>query len=156
MDYLGTVIFLDKFEIANVATSTIKELKSAPTKWHSRLSFGLCNLSHRFEPNCSGVGAPHNKKLRKDEPAQFHASSITKKSGTEQLKFLLSNAPLLVFAGADGNLTIETDACDSPQVRILLQKQQDETMRPIAFWERTLVLSEKRLATTHKEILTVL
>lgn len=57
---------------------------------------------------------------------------MIEKNAVQQLKFPIKNRSLLALLQADGHLTIDIDAWDTQLGCIILQKQQDGTMRPIA------------------------
>lgn len=83
----------------------------------------------------------------------FPSFTQAKKDAVESLKKLLTNQPILALSRKTGQYTIYTYAYDSQVVCVLLQKQEEGTIRPSEYCSRTLTRAEQKLATTNKEFL---
>ena len=73
----------------------------------------------------------------------------------QQLKHLLTRAPVLAFPNFGCEFILETDASGVGLGAILAQEQEDGTVRPIAYASRTLQAHEKRYSATELEALGV-
>ena len=73
----------------------------------------------------------------------------------DHLKQILIDAPVLAFPNFDQEFILETDASGVGLGAILAQKQQDETVRPIAYGSRTLQHHKKKYGATELEALGV-
>ena len=154
IDYLGHVISPGKLEVASKTTEAIKGL-SYPTDVSQMRSFlGLCNDYRRFVPNFTRLAKPLNRKLKKDRSIRFELDD-SEKEAVDALKEKLTSTPVLALPRATGQFTIDTDACDYQVGCVLLQRQDDDSLRPIGYWSRTLNPAETRYDTTHKECLAV-
>ena len=72
-----------------------------------------------------------------------------------QLKELLTRAPVLVYPSFGRDFLLETDASGVGLGAILSQKQEDGSIRPIAFASRTLFAHEKNYGISELEALAV-
>ena len=73
----------------------------------------------------------------------------------EKLKHLLTSAPLLAFPRLDQPYLLETDASGLGLGAVLAQRQDDGTVRPVAYANRTLQPHEKNYGVTELEGLDV-
>lgn len=65
------------------------------------------------------------------------------------------NPHVLALLQTDDHSTIHTDAWDKQIEYVLLQELEDETVRPLQYWSRTVMDSEKKLATAREECIVV-
>ena len=63
--------------------------------------------------------------------------------------------PVLALPKYGRPYTLDTDACDYQVGCVLLQLQEDNTLRPVGYWYRTLTKAEKNYSTTEKECLAI-
>ena len=155
IDYLGHVIRPGTLEIAPKATEAIKNLKPPKNVTELRSFLGLCNVFRRFVPNFSRIAAPLNKKLKKGEPQHFDHLTDEELSAMKDLQDKLITPPVLALPRPNGRITIDTDACAYQVGCVLLQEQEDQTVKPIGYWSRSLTDAERRYDTTQRECLAV-
>lgn len=72
-----------------------------------------------------------------------------------ELKNALISPPVLALPNFTGHITLDTDACNVQVGRVLLQKQRDETVRPVGSWSRALNDTKKQYDTTHRKCLAI-
>ena len=73
----------------------------------------------------------------------------------KRLKTSLTNAPVLAYPRFDREFLLETDASGVGLGAVLSQRQDDDTIRPIAFASRTLQPHEQRYGISELEALGV-
>ena len=76
-------------------------------------------------------------------------------SAFDQLKQLLTTAPVMTLLDFEREFLPEADASKVGLGTVLAQKQDDGVVRPIAFASRTLLSHEKNYGSTEMEALTV-
>lgn len=69
------------------------------------------------------------------------------------LRKALVSPPVSVLPNSTGHKTFGTDACDKHTGSVVLQKQEDETRRPIGYWSHSLNHAEKTYDTTQRKCL---
>ena len=124
-----------------------------PSNLKSLRSFlGLASYYRRFIPNFVKVANPLHALTRKDAPFDW---SPTCQTAFEDLKRLLTEAPLLAFPVFSKGFLLETDASGTGLGAVLAQVQEDGTTRPIAYASRTLQKHEQNYGVTELEALGV-
>lgn len=74
----------------------------------------------------------------------------------QQLKTLLTSAPLLIYPNFNKEFLLETDASILGLGAVLAQKNNDRHVAPIAFASRTLQKHEKNYSSTELEALAII
>lgn len=74
-----------------------------------------------------------------------------KTRAVDVLKVKLTMLPVLAVPLSNGQYTIDSDACTARVVCVLLQELEDEVLKPIGYWSRSLCYAERRTDTTHEE-----
>lgn len=154
IDYLEHFIRPDESEIAHTTALAIKELKYLMKQSELWSFLGSCTM---FSASCKISAVLPHRPTRGTARISGCNSTLTapEKHAVEQLNFLLTNLRVLALAYTDGRLPIDTDACKTQLVCILLEKQQDGTIRAVEYSSKALGVHEKNLATTEKECLAV-
>lgn len=98
----------------------------------------LCNVFRRFVPTFAQTAAPLKKSLIKNLPLIFLPLRSKEFDAIETIKAALMTTPILALPYSSGHTTIHTDACSVQTGFVPLQKQLDNTMRPIGFLSRTM------------------
>ncbi len=153
MEYLGHIVSEDGIEADPRKLEAIHKFPE-PTDLKPLRSFlGLASYYRRFIPNFSKVAAPLHSLTRKN--AQFVWTPLCQQA-FEQLKKLLTESPVLAFPDFEKNFLLETDASRAGLGAVLAQKQEDGTIRPIAFASRTLQPHERNYGVSELEGLGVI
>ena len=84
-------------------------------------------------------------------PTVEDQAPVTKKSAFVELKRLLTHSPVLSFPDFAEPFILETDASGAGLGAVLAQKQEDGTVRPIAYASRSLQPHEKNYGITELE-----
>ena len=113
---------------------------------------GLSSYYRRFIRNFARIAAPLHQLTRKD--VKFHWSA---ECGTvfQELKALLTSAPVLAYPNFDREFTLETDASVQGLGAVLSQIQPDSKLHPVAYASRALSPPEKNYGITELETLAV-
>lgn len=138
--YLGHVITKE-----GIATDpekiTAVRYYPVPTDVRSLRSFlGLASNYRRFVPGFSKVAGPLHALTKKDA---LYIWGPECQLSFEELKHLLTTAPVLVFPEFTRSFILETDASIAGLGAVLAQEQSDSTKRPIAYASRSLLKHEK-------------
>ena len=152
VEYLGYVVSA-KGVAADPRKMEAVRAFPTPSNLKSLRSFlGLASYYRRFIPNFAKVVNPLHALTRKD--AHFDWSP-TCQTAFEDLKRLLTEAPLLAFPVFSKGFLLETDASGTGLGAVLAQVQEDGTTRPIAYASRTLQKHEQHYGVTELEALGV-
>ena len=110
----------------------VKAVRDFPVPKQLQSFLGLASYYRRFIPQFSQIASLLYALTRKDR------WSTSCQSTFEQLKEILTKAPVLAFPDFKRDFILETDASGTGLGAVLSQKQDDETIRPICFTSRTL------------------
>ena len=113
---------------------------------------GLASYYRRFIPGFSVVAGPLFVLTRKNVEFEWNTAC---QAVFEKLKELLTRAPVLAFPLFDHGFTLDTDASGVGLGAVLSQKQDDDTLCPIAFASHSLQPHEKNYGVTELEALGV-
>ncbi|KAG1393183.1 hypothetical protein G6F60_011646 [Rhizopus arrhizus] len=118
---------------------------------------GLCSHYRRFIPGFSSVAAPLTD-LTKGTGAKRRPIQWTDEcqAAFDNLKNLMSSAPVLQHPDLDKPFVIETDASDYGIGAVLLQRDANDILHPIAFESKKLSLTEQGYPIQERELLAVL
>jgi hypothetical protein len=108
---------------------------------------GFVNYLAKFLPKISDVMSPIRQLTRKDVPWNW---ADAQEAAFNEVKRLVSEAPILRYYDATKRLTIQCDSSQSGLGAALLQEGQ-----PIAFASRSLTDTETRYAQIEKELLAI-
>ena len=150
--YLGFIV-TDKGVAAD--PQKIEAVCSYPTPTdlkHLRSFLGLASYYRRFIANFAKIANPLHALTRKDTPFLWDS---TCQQAFENLKQCLIAAPVLAFPNFDSPFLMETDASGIGLGAVLAQKQEDGSVRPLAYASRSLQKHERNYGVTELEALAV-
>ena len=140
VEYLGHVVSAEGIRTNPEKLRAVNEYPT-PFDVRSLRSFlGLASYYKRFVPSFSKVVAPLHALTRKDTRYTWSSGC---QEAFQQLKILLTTAPLLKYPDFVKPFIVETDASGTGLGAVLAQKQDDGTVRPIAYASRSLQKHEK-------------
>ena len=135
---------------ANV--EAVNKMKPPQTVKEVRGFLGMCGFYRRHIPDFAKVAAPLTNLTR--SKVEFHWSPECE-SAFQQLKSLLTQAPVLVRADITQPFIVTTDASNTHVGAVLSQIQTDSSNKPIAYFSKKLQAAESRYSATDKEALGV-
>ena len=120
-----------------------------PTDLKTLRSFlGLASYYRRFVPNFAKVAGPLHVLTKKNVPFLWTPQCQV---AFKNIKELLTSVPVLAFPCFDKPFILETDASGTGLGAVLAQRQDDNTIRPIAYASRSLQAHEKNYGITELE-----
>lgn len=114
---------------------------------------GVCNFIRRFVSSFVRIAAPLHKRRKKDYPASFNPLSGNEPHAIETLNTVSISPPLLALPYSGGHMKLDTKACHVQIGCVLIQKQKEDTTKPIERWTRSLTDEIKRYETTPRKCL---
>ena len=152
VDYLGHVVSSDGIRTDPKKTRAVSEFP-VPTNVREVRSFvGLASYYRKFIPNFSKVAGPLHALTRKDVAFLWTAEC---QLAFDNLKRLLTTTPLLVYPKFDRPFMVETDASGNGLGAVLAQRQDDCSVKPVAYASRSLQQHEQNYGITELEGLAV-
>lgn len=122
-----------------------------PTNVHEVRQFlGMVNHLMKFTPNLADLTKPLRDLLSKDSHWGWDEQQ---KTAFVQIKRALTKSPVLALYDPNLETTVSADASSYGLGAVLLQKQLDGTIRPVAYISRSMSPTEQRYAQIEKEAL---
>lgn len=116
-----------------------------------RSFLGTAGYYRKFIPNFSTIASPLSQLTRKNKRFKWDENC---QKAFDELKLLLVSAPILAYPIADGKFVLDTDASDTGLGGVLSQIQNGEE-KVIAYASVSLLNSQRKYCTTHKELLAI-
>lgn len=152
VEYLGYIVSAQGIAADPKKVEAIKSFPVPANLKNLRLFLGLASYYRRFIPRFAAEANPLHALTRKDVPFIWDTAC---QKAFEHLKQLMTEAPLLAFPDFRQSFLLETDASGLGLGAVLSQKQEDGTIRPLAFASRTLQTHERNYGVTELEALGV-
>ena len=148
VEYLGHVVSEKGVQTDPRKIAAVEKYPTPRDLRTLRSFLGLTSYYRRFVPGFSKVAGPLHALTKKDVD---YVWSPECEKAFQQLKELLTTAPLLSFPDFSRPFILETDASGAGLCAVLAQKQPDGTVHPIAYASRTLQKAEKNYGITELE-----
>ena len=132
--------------------SAILKLKTLTCVGDIRRLLGMTNQLGKFSPNLANMTKPLRDLLSKnsqwcwDEPQRCAFEDVQRE---------ISQRPVLALFDPHRPTTVSADASSFGLGAVLLQKQDDGEMRPVAYASRSMTPTEQRYAQIEKEALAI-
>ena len=151
--YLGFELTDKGFKPLDDKVAAINQFPSPKTDDDIRSFLGMAGYYRQYIPNFSSISKPLTNLLKKNNP--FVWSEACEKA-FQELKTLLSSAPVLIYPNFHSTFFVETDASNQGIGAVLSQKDEETgKLKPIAFASRLLKDAEENYSTTEKEALAI-
>ena len=148
VQYVGHVISKDGLKVSPEKVRAIQEMPAPTDVAGVKRVLGLVQYLAKFIPNLSDVSDPLRILVKND--VQWHWNREQQQS-FDELKRLVSTAPVLRFYNVDEPVTVSVDASSKGLGVVLLQNGQ-----PVAYGSKALSETQKRYAQIEREMLAIL
>ena len=138
--YLRHIVSSDGIRTDPKKLQAVREFPPPSSVKEVRSFVGLASYYRKFIPHFARVAGPLHALTKKDVTFVWTPEC---QSAFEELKQLLTTAPLLVYPRFDRPFMLETDASGSGLGAVLAQRQDDGSVRPVAYASRSLQHHEK-------------
>ena len=152
VEYLGYVVTTTGIAPDPKKVTAVREFAVPEDLKILRSFVGLASYYRRFIPSFSRIAAPLFELTKKDKPYRWTEECQT---AFDRLKQLLTEAPVLAYPQFDTGFQLETDASRVGLGAVLAQRQEDGTVRSVAYASRTLLQHERNYGVTELEALGV-
>jgi hypothetical protein len=152
LEYLGHELNLEAIQPARAKTKAVSEYPRLTNVHEIRQFIGLTSYFRRFIKNFATKAKPLTKLTKANMPF------IWGKEQEEAFRFLkqrLVERPVLALYSRDAHTELHTDASKHGIGGSLLQRQQDQTLRPICYFSRQTSKMEEKYHSYESETLAV-
>ena len=137
--FLGYVISSDGIQMDPEKTEAVQKFPRPTTVKQLQRFLGLLTFSLRFIPRLADLSAPLRALLQKDAPFLWTKAC---ESSFLQLKRTLQASDLLAHPDFTKPFHLQTDASNVGLGAVLLQSDDNDQLRPIAYISRSLTKAE--------------
>ena len=148
VEYLGHVVSAKGVQTNPKKVTAVEQFPTPHDVKTLRSFLGLASYYRKFVPHFAKVAGPLHALTKKEVPFLWTQKCQTAFS---ELKKLLTSAPLLAFPDFTKPFVLETDASGAGLGAILAQKQENGSIRPIAYASRSLQSHERNYGITELE-----
>ena len=152
ISFLGHVVDADGIHTMDDKIRAVKNFPTPKTVDNVRSFLGLCSYYRSFVKGFASIASPLTTLLKKEVP--FHWNAAQEQS-FHNLKFALTNAPILVFPDYTAPFILYTDASALGLGAVLMQTDERGKNRVIGYASRTLNSAESNYSVTHQEALAI-
>ncbi len=135
IQYLGHIIGPDSIRPLDDNLVAIRSFPSPTSRKHVRQLLGKVNFYRKFIPDAITILEPLYNLLRKNVPFLWSAAC---QASFDQVKTLLTSAPILAVFDHTKPISIYTDASGVGIGAVLKQKQDDGVEKPVAYFSKKL------------------
>ena len=148
--FLGNVVSANGIEVDPDKVAAVVNLP-APKNVHEVCVFlGMVNHLSKFAEHLADKTKPIRDLMQKDSQWVW---GTPQQQAFEEIKSILTAAPVLALYDPNKDTKVSADASSFGLGGVLLQKQEDQTWRPVMFISRALTPVECRYAQIEKEAL---
>ena len=154
--YLGVIVTPNGIRMDPEKVRAIQEWEKPATGKDItavRRFLGFCNYYRRFIQGFSRIARPLNNLLTKTSPGEWTEQCD---KAFEELKKIVATEPVLRHFDPKRQSYIECDASDTCTGGILSQLDDDDQLRPIAFFSTSMSPAERNYAIYDKELLAII
>lgn len=150
--YLGHIITAAGVAPDPDKISAISEMSEPASVKHLKSFLQTCSWFRKFVPGFSQVAQPLTMLTKKDQQWLWEEAQV---NAFNELKRLLTSAPILVQPDYSLPFILRTDASSYALGAALLQGETQRDERPVAYASRLLTSAERNYSTTEREALAV-
>lgn len=148
--YLGYNVSQDGITLSDLKTEVIEKFPSPTTLKSLREFLGLSGYFRRFVPAYSKIARPLYNLLKKDKTFEW---GHEEEKSFQLLKTLLTQQPLLTLFDPTLTHELHTDGSSFGLGAVLMQVDEKEVARPVAYYSRVTTPAESRYSSFELETL---
>ncbi|KAF8751562.1 hypothetical protein RHS01_08343 [Rhizoctonia solani] len=153
VDYLGIVISPAGFSMDQKKIEAVTLWPQPRTVKQVQAFLGFVNYLRRFIPNFSSVARPLHNLTKKESQWSW---DILEEQAFQELKALVTKAPVLIHSNPNLPYYLETDASGVAMGAILSQRGPDNRLHPVAYMSKSFSGAEANYDTHDKELLAII
>ena len=151
--YLGLIISTSGLRMDPAKVAAVREWATPMCVRDVQSFIGFANFYRRFIKDFSKLSAPMQRLVRKDVPFKW---SLECEKAFDELKDRFCSAPILMRFDPEKEILVETDASDYVSAGILSQRDDDNVLRPVAFFSKKHSTAECNYEIYDKELLAII
>ena len=152
VSFLGHIINADGIQVQQHKVKSVTEWPVPKTRTQVKAFLGLTGYYRKFVQGYSRVALPLTEATRNTPRFEWGPEQ---QRAFDQLKQLLTSAPVLAHPDASRQYLLNTDASGFAIAAVLSQQQADGTIRPVAYYSRKMNAAEKNYDVHDKELLAI-
>lgn len=151
--FLGLLVSTDGLRMDPAKIAAVVDW-TTPTNLKEMQAFvGFCNFYRRFIKNFSKIVRPMVKLTRKDVAFEWSEDC---QQAFNQLKIVITQAPVLRHFDRSKEAILETDSSDFVNGGVLSQYDEDGVLHPVAFYSKNMTPAECNYQIYDKELLAII
>jgi len=151
VEYLGVIVGNSKICMDPIKIQGISEWPAPECKHDLQSFLGFCNFYQRFIHHFAQIAHPLHH-LTGNVPFNWTSRCQT---AFDQLKTLITSAPILIIPNHYDKFRLETDASEYA-IGGILSQQQNNQWKPIAYLSKLLTLTERNYEIYDRELLAIM
>ena len=151
VQFLGHVVSEEGIQTDPEKIAVVRDWPVPTTPKQMRSFLGLCSYYRRFINKFADIARPLHKLTEKATRFNWTESC---QQAFDLLKQTLTSAPILSYPKEQGQLILDTDACQEA-VGAVLSQVQDDMERVLGYFSKSLSKTERVYCVTRKELLAV-
>lgn len=146
---------LNEYGIKPLAENTIKiqDFPTPNTVKKVRRFLGMAAYYRKFIKNFSLIAAPLTDLTKRNKRFKW---SVAAQTSFDFLKEALANPPILAHPNFDNTFVLTTDSSDYAVSGVLQQRDEENILRPIAYYSKKLTDTQCRYTIREKEMLAII
>lgn len=152
VEYLGFEVSHDGISPGSNKIEAVAQFPTPENQHHIRQFLGLASFFRRFVPNFSVIARPLTHLLKKDSVWSWGQEQET---AFRTLQQKLVEKPVLALYDPQAETELHTDACKFGVAGILLQRDLNGPLRPVAYFSRQTTPEEQNYSAYDLETLAV-
>ena len=154
VSFLGHMVSRKGVQMQQHKVQAVSEWPVPQSVRDVRAFLGLAGFYRRFVEGFSLIALPLTALTQTSEGKVWRWGG-DEQAAFDMLKQALSSAPVLAHPDPQRQWTVQTDASGVAIGGVLSQKQDDGTMRPVAYWSKKLSSAERNYSATERELMAI-
>ncbi|KAB0790077.1 hypothetical protein PPYR_15601 [Photinus pyralis] len=152
VSYLGFEISIGQIKPGSGKVKDIEEFPTPKSVHNIRQFLGLTGYFRHFVENYASIAIPLTTLLRKTEKFKW---GVSEQTSFNKLRKALTEKPILAIFNPTAETEVHTDASAQGIAGIMLQKQSDGRLHPVAYYSRQTTHAENKYHSFELETLAV-